>query len=137
MAGETREPAPLLSREAIFAREDLITRRVDVPEWGGSVLVKVLKADEKMAYERSNTVRRRGRDGVVQIDPNEKVNFRVGLVMRTCVDANGAPLFTEVDTVAVGQKSAAALERIFEAACELNRIGKRDVEEPEEEEKNS
>ena len=132
-----KEPEVLLTREAILAHEDLITRRVEVPEWGGAVLVKVLKADEKMAYERSNTIRRRGRDGVVQIDPNEKVNFRVNLAMRVCVDAAGNPLFTEADVAALGQKSAAALERIFDAACDLNRIGKRDIEELEEEEKNS
>jgi hypothetical protein len=136
-AGEAKESASLLTREAIFAREDLITQRVEVPEWGGAVLVKVLKADEKMAYERSNTIRRRDRSGVIQIDPNDKVNFRVNLVIRACVDATGAPLFSEVDVLALGGKSAAALERIFEAACALNRIGRGDIEEMEEQEKNS
>jgi len=136
---DVKAPLPVLSRSAIQGREDLTTDRVEVPEWGGVVLVKVLKADEKNAWEKSCTVKRRLPAGGVSIEPRDNINARVSLAITCCVTEDGQPLFTADDAGWLGTKSAAAIERVFEACCRVNRIGKTDVAEltAEDEEKNS
>jgi hypothetical protein len=54
--------------------------------------------------------------------------MRARLVARSICDAEGAALFTEADVNALGEKSAAALDRIFAAAQELSGLGAQDVE---------
>ncbi len=60
-------------------------------------------------------------------DPTRK-NFRARLTALTVCDENGATLFSESDVSALGAKSCAALDRIFEASAKLNRLMKEDYE---------
>ena len=50
-------------------------------------------------------------------------NRRAKLVARAVVDDDGNPLFNELDIGVLGQKSAAALERVFDVAAELSGLG--------------
>ena len=47
------EPARpvLLTRDLILKADDIQTREVEVPEWGGTVLIRALTGTERDAYE--------------------------------------------------------------------------------------
>lgn len=114
----------LLSREQILDAPDRKTEDVDVPEWGGTVRVRSLSGAERDAYEA----------GIVQLrgDGSRKItlaNARARLVALTVCDEGGNRLFSEADVTALGEKSAAALERVFDVARRLSRLSDEDVEE--------
>jgi len=112
-----------LSRDAILARDDILTEAVDVPEWGGKVLVRGLTGQQRDAFERSN-IEQRGN----KVETNLN-NFRAKLVTWSVVDENGNRLFTAMDAEALGKKSAAALQRVFGVATRLSGMSAEDVEE--------
>ena len=66
--------SPSLNREALFAKSKEVprVRKVEVPELGGHVCVRVLTAEERDAWERQ-TFDRKSADGEAelpgQIDP--------------------------------------------------------------------
>ncbi len=113
----------LLTRDAILAAQDIQTEEVDVPEWGGSVLVRGMTGAERDAFEES-VLTGRGK----KRDVNLK-NFRARLIVKSVVDKKGDRLFTMADIDALGAKSAAALGRCFDVATRLSGMSDEDVEE--------
>ena len=114
----------LLSRDQILQADDLQTEDVEVPEWGGSVRVRGLLGSERDAFEAS-MVHMRG-NGQREL---RLANMRARLVVMSVVDENGRRMFTDADVKALGDKSAAALDRVFDAARKLSRLTNRDVAE--------
>jgi hypothetical protein len=118
-----------LSRDAILQANDLETREVHVPEWADPVtgddlvIVRALSGKERDAYE-SSMVQQRGKEMIRNL-----ANIRAKLVVKCVVDENGERLFADQDANALGQKSAAALDRVFEVAAELSRLTDEDIEE--------
>jgi hypothetical protein len=109
-----------LCREAILNANDIKTEEVKVPEWGGVVLVKGLTGLEKDRYDQSvyNV-----KDGNVNY-----TNMRAKLVALSICGEDLKPIFATADIEALGQKSAAALNRVFEVA---QRLSAAEVEELE------
>jgi hypothetical protein len=116
-----------LTREAILKADDLPTEVVTVSEWGGEVLVRGLNGTQRDEFEAS-TITMRGPMGKQQAVP-DTANIRAKLVARCIIDEDGEPMFTQSDVHALGQKSSAALDRIFEVASRLSGISKDDLEE--------
>jgi hypothetical protein len=122
----------LLDKAAILAATDLGHEDVAVPEWGGTVRIRVLSGAERDAFESSfatpamvAAIRARGPAAV-----NE--NMRARLVAYAAVGEDGKRLFTdEADLVALGAKSALALDRVFAVAKKLNGMSQADMEEIE------
>lgn len=112
-----------LSRDDILKAEDLITEEVEVPEWGGSVLVRGMSGRERDDFESSMVVRAAGQ--MVQ----DFANTRAKIVARCVVGDDGQPLFTSADVTVLGEKSGAALDRVFTVASRLSGLGEKDVEE--------
>lgn len=112
-----------LNRDQILAAKDIDTTEVQVPEWGGSVLVKALTGAERDRYEQS-VVEQNGKKTKVNM-----VNARAKLVALAVVDDKGQPLFTAADIPALAQKSAAALDRIYAVASEKAGITDKDMAE--------
>ena len=112
-----------LNRDQILKADDLPTRDVDCPEWGGTVLVRGLNGFERNAYEAS-LLERRG-------DKYEPImeNTTTKLVLWACVDEAGARLFDRTDLYALSQKSALPLERIADAVRDLSGMAEKSVEE--------
>lgn len=112
-----------LSRDQILAVEDRLVREVDVPEWGGAVLVKALSGEERDAFEASLTVRRPAiygpNKGQMETLPDNS-NIHAKLVARSIVDADGARVFSDADIIEVGKKSSGALQRVWDVAAELS-----------------
>lgn len=105
----------MLTRAQILASDDILKEEVNVPEWGGHVFVRVM----------SGTLRDR-LEGAASKDRFS--NFRARLVAYTVCDELGVLLFNEADIVALGHKSAAAMERVFPVATRLNGMTKDEVE---------
>jgi len=112
-----------LSRDDILKAEDLSTEEVDVPEWGGTVLVRGMSGRERDEFEVSMTVRH-GKQMV-----QDFANTRAKIVARCVVDEDGQRLFTDADVAVLGEKSGAAIDRIFGVASRLSGLGAEDVEE--------
>jgi len=106
---------PYLNREDILKAEDVQTRDVDVPEWGGVVRVRGLSGYDRDAYQASMMQMQAGG----QMTP-ELINMTAKLVARAVVDEDGTPLFNELDVARLGQKSGVALARVYDVAMELS-----------------
>lgn len=121
----------LLSRDSILKAHDRSTEEVRVPEWADSetgadtVLVRALTGRERDQFEADSLVRVQGQ---MEVDPR---NARARLVALCVVGEDGKPLFTRDDVAALGEKSAAALDRIFAVASRLSGLGADDMKELE------
>lgn len=98
-----------LTRDQILAADDIRFVDVAVPEWGGNVRVKLMNGVERNHFETLL----RGRQGE---------DIRSAIVAATVVGDDGQPLFTLADADALGKKSWRALERVANAAAELNKL---------------
>ena len=113
----------VLTRQQILSADDLKSKRVKVPEWGGDVFVRELTAAERDEYE-SSIVKTDGLDVTVNA-----TNMRAKLVSMSVVDKDGKRLFTAKDVVKLGEKSAAVIDRIVDVSRRLSRIGPAELEE--------
>lgn len=113
----------ILSRDEILKAEDLERRTVPVPEWGGDVIVRAMTGAERDAYEASCFKDR----GPGEQPVRDLSNVRAKLVSRTVIGEDGVRLFTDNDIGALGEKSAAALARVFDVAAELSKLGEGDI----------
>jgi len=112
-----------LTRQQILDADDLKTEEVNVPEWGGVVVVKAMTGTERDAFEASTVDTR---------NPEKRTfeNIRAKLVSRTVIDPDTKKrLFTVADIEVLGKKSAAALDRIYTVSSKLSKVSADDVEE--------
>jgi hypothetical protein len=114
-----------LSKDDIFKAEDLPTRDVEVPEWGGVVRVRALSGSDRDAYDAS--MLRAQSDGSVLRVPGS----RAKLVSLCIVKDDGDPMFNEFDIGRLAQKSATALDRVVNAVVELSALSDEAVGELE------
>jgi hypothetical protein len=113
----------LLNRDAILNVNDIKIQEVDVPEWGGKVLVKTLSGSERDSFEASI---------VTGIGANAKMsteNIRAKLVVRSIVGEDGKRFFSDSDAEILSKKSAAALDRIFAVASKLSGVGDDEIKD--------
>jgi hypothetical protein len=113
-----------LSRDQVLGADDRQTEDVPVPEWGGTVRVRALSGVERDAYEAGIVSLQGDGSKVVNLK-----NLRGRLVSLSCVDEDGSRIFTDEDAISLGDKSAAALERVFDVARKLSGLSEDDVKE--------
>jgi hypothetical protein len=111
-----------LTRDDILGADDLKTESVKVPEWGGIVIVRELTGSERDTWEAS-VVKTNGTK--VTIDSH---NMRAKLAALCIIDDDGKRMFTDKEAVKLGEKSAAALDRVTDVARRLSRIGEDEIE---------
>ena len=110
----------MLNRDTILKADDLPKELVEVPEWGGSVYVRTLRGNDRDSFEQSLV----GKKQKMSLD-----NVRARFAVLTICDESGTRLFTDADAKALGDKSAAALDRVFAVAQRLNGFSQEDVED--------
>jgi len=122
--------AKLLSREEILQAQDLPIEEVEVPEWGGSVLVRGLTGAERDAFEQSIMPpdQMNGKKKGKRVKPDLR-NFRAKLVSLCVVDEQGNRLFKSEDVEVLGKKLGVALQRVFEVAQRLSGLDEETEEE--------
>lgn len=110
----------MLNKEQILNADDVKREEIQIPEWNGSVFIAVMSGTARDRFESSII----GKNGGANTS-----NIRAKLAAATIVDEEGVLMFSEKDITALGKKSAAALDRIYEASQKLNRLTDGDVDE--------
>lgn len=106
-----------LTADQIFAANDMSLVPVEVPEWNGTVYVRVMSVGEMEAYQREFAEKR------------EKMeNWRSKLLVRCLCDKDGKPLFTAEQVEKLGAKSVKVMSRLFDTAMKHNAVTNEDVE---------
>lgn len=111
-----------LTKEQILSADDLKQELVEVPEWGGEVLVRELRGRERDAFEEGSLDKQRNL---------KMTNMRARLVAMSVIDDEGERLFTSKEALELGEKSASALNRLFEVCCKISGITSDDVDKLE------
>jgi hypothetical protein len=114
VSGRNGTATRFLTREAILGASDIPTEVVNVPEWGGAVMVRGLNAREANRLGVAVTQQSQSNQTAAQ----EK--FPIELVALAVVDEGGQRLFSDADIEALAQKSGAALMRVFVVAQRLS-----------------
>tara|TARA_R110002012_G_scaffold120651_1_gene270058 strand:+ start:13669 stop:14010 length:342 start_codon:yes stop_codon:yes gene_type:complete len=108
-----------LTLDEIKSVDDIKTQTVQVPEWGGELLVKSMSGRLRSNLEQK----------VSSNAPHGDVKMMI--VTACCVKDDGTPMFSTSDKKWLAEKAAAPLETIFEAACKMSGIGIDAAEEAE------
>jgi hypothetical protein len=119
----------LLTKAQILAADDLLREVVEVPEWGGQVMVRGLDGAARDQYEAEFLLIGEIQAGERPTYELDLLNARARLVALSVVDEGDQRLFSDEDVVALGKKSAQALDRVYEVAQRLSGLSKKDVEE--------
>jgi len=113
----------MLTADGILNSSDLSDlKKVNVPEWGGEVYIRVMTGIERDRWEIAATS---------AMKDTQTLNIRATLCAICICDDKGKRLFTDEQAQALGEKSSLALGRVFEVARHLNRLTDRDLEELE------
>ena len=115
-----RAAKTLLSRDAILALKG--GRYEDVAAFGGTVRVAAVSAGARDMFELSL-------QDLSETD--RRKDFRARLLVMTCIDDDGAPLFGPEDVAVISKLEAGAVDPIVEVAMRLNGLSKSDREELE------
>lgn len=107
---------PGLTANQILSANDTKVEPVEVPEWGGTVYVRVLRGTDRDQFEEW-----------VNKEKDKSVRCRF-LVLSLC-DEKGNLLFTAEQMKSLNEKSGDVLARVFERAWDINYLSPKAVEE--------
>jgi len=108
----------MLTKEQIWAADDLKSIDVNVSQWGGAIRVRTMTGKERQVFQKK-----------AQKDGEPVGDFLERLIVACAVDKDGKPLFAPEDIKALSEKSSAALETVFKVAAELNGLTSESVED--------
>lgn len=100
-----------LTADDIFKADDLAADalKVDVPEWGGAVLLRRLTCDDKDKFYAKS----REKD----VKP---ISLFAWVLTRSIVGDDGNLIFVPTDAAKLAQKSALVVERLFDHVQKIN-----------------
>lgn len=114
-----------LSADQILSADDLKREPVEVPEWGGTVLVQGMTGTERDKFEAAFVnAKGDGADAKKGLD-----NYRARLAAACIVDENGTRLFQGATIKRLGEKNGNALQRVCDVANRLSGMTEEDQEE--------
>jgi hypothetical protein len=113
----------MLTKDAVLKADDRPIQEVEVPEWGGSVLIKAMTGAERNAF-LARHIQNPGKGQTIILD-----NMHADLAALSIINEDGSRMFSAAEVGALAQKSGTALERIFKAASKLNGLSDEDVKE--------
>lgn len=107
-------PKTILSKEAILSAVDSSIQEIEVPEWNGSVCIRIINGFER---EKLETLMAR-----FEKDKN-KNEYYGGYLLSLCIcDKDGNRLFSEKDVDLLAKKSGVALSRLIREALVINNL---------------
>lgn len=109
----------LLNRKQILSSK-LKTQTLQIPEWGGSVLIQEPTALERAEFELLSS-KAATDDEVIR-------KIRGYCAAKCIVDEKGDRMFTDEDIEALNEKSANALDRVIDVYREMSLIENDDIE---------
>lgn len=122
----------LLSRNQILEAKDIKTKDIEVPEWGGTIRIKQLSAKEynditmnmvnirKMAAKQLSSKKNSDENLEDAINELAIKNQKILLLIKSIVDENMKPLFSEADMELLYQKNTNVIDRIIAEIEEFN-----------------
>jgi hypothetical protein len=113
-----------LSRDEILRIQDAKTIEVEVPEWGGTVTIKVMSGAEREQFEGFVQSRMKT-DGKV----TDLSDVRATLLSLVLVDDKGERMFSAADVKELSKKSSLVLTMLAAKAQEVNGLTGGSVEE--------
>ena len=108
-----------LSKDDIFKADDLPTKDMDIPEWGGTLTIRTLTGAERDEWESA----------FVNQDKIDIRGLKSRLVQLTTMNGDGQQMFTKADLQKINGKSASVIDRIFQVSQRLSGLTKEDAEE--------
>ena len=120
-----------LNRDAILGAVDVQTEKVDVPEWGGDVIIRGLTGDELDAFQGSIRQFRPSLDGKGMEPVLIQEGMRAKLLVKCLVDETGERLFTDQDAPALGAKNGAVIDKLYDIASRLSGLSEEEKAEME------
>ena len=108
-----------LTKADIFKADDLPTKDMDIPEWGGTLTVRTLTGIERDEWESA----------FVNQDKIAIRGLKARLVQLTTMNGDGQQMFTKADLQKINSKSASVIDRIFQVSQRLSGLTKEDAEE--------
>jgi len=107
-----------LSKDQILSARDFETKEVPVPEWGGDILVRSLSGAARDKIEAAFMAQK-------------TEGLKAMVVALTACDEAGTLIFDQSDVEQLQTKSAAVIERVFEAAWEISGLRAGSIEAAE------
>lgn len=107
---------PGLTASQILAANDTKIEAVDVPEWGGTVYVRVLRGTDRDRFEE-------------WVNKEKDKSVRCRFLVSALCDDKGSLLFTPGQVEALNEKSGDVLSRVFERAWDINYLSPKAVDE--------
>lgn len=114
-----------VTRQQLDELRDLPEERVDVPEWGGTVVVRTLTGTERDELDIANTKAAEA----LKDDNAWFASARLRLLCRVLYQTDGTPLFRPGEEAVLGRRHPRAIRRLFAVADRLNAISDRALEE--------
>ena len=116
----------ILTKSQIVDVIDWRGTEVQVPEWGGSVMLRTVTAGEREEYETFVIKAKDPKTGLLNT-----ANLRAAFLAMCLCDAEGNRLFSHAEVAEIGKKSAAVIERLFDVAQRHNKLLADDIKELE------
>ena len=107
-----------LTKDDIFKVDDLPTKDIDIPEWGGTLTIRTLTGAERDQFESA----------FVNQDQIDIRGLKARLIQLTVQNGDGQPMFTKADLQKINSKSASVIDRIFQESQRLSGLTKEDVD---------
>ena len=129
----------LLNRNQILEAKDIKTKDIEVHEWGGTIRIKQLSAKEynditmnmvnirKMAAKQLSSKKNSDENLEDAINELAIKNQKILLIIKSVVDENMKPLFTEADMELLYQKNTNVIDRIIAEIEEFNAVSSEDA----------
>ena len=112
-----------LTRDKILKADDLPLERVEVPEWGGVVYMRVLTGKQRDEIEQLATDRKAAK----RFECKELI---ARLVAMSLCDKKGKLLFGgHDDAIKLNEKSSAVITRLFRIVQRISKISDNDLKE--------
>jgi len=101
-----------LSKDAILAAKDTDVHEVEVPEWGGTILLRSMTGEQRNNYEFWAHQQSKA-------DSPDYRGIRERLIICCAVDSEGQPLFGETDLAALASKNSEVIDRLHERCQQI------------------
>ncbi len=106
-----------LTRQQLDAVNDLKTKDVGVPEWGGTVRLRELSAKDRSLIE-ATTIGVKGQGVEIRVEAFKTLKERV--VAASLIDDDGNRLYKENEVAQLGLKSGQVIERLFQIVQDIS-----------------
>jgi hypothetical protein len=118
----------MLDRNSIISIDDRKTISIDIPEWGGNVLIRKWSGKDRAVFV-AKSIKADNSGAEINWDTLYN-NFALAVALSLC-DENGDRLFTseQADIDILASKDGAVIQKIYQEALVLNGLAKKSIED--------